>query len=268
MALILGGVDTALLATELRTFLAASMPASIDGVSQDLDDWLDANEEELETWLDTLMEHLGNWVDSISDHLTEAEADGLGDWLDTLEEDLETYIETGIEAFDDLIDGTSEADEIRAGEGDDEISAEGGSDDVHGGEGDDDLRGGAGADLLKGGAGNDVLLGGIGKDLLKGGAGADSFVFKTLKDSAAGAKRDVVHFSDADGDELDLTGIDASESLSGNQAFDWIGRKAFTGDEGELQLKGGLLRGDVDGDGRADFAIGVAGTLWADDILL
>lgn len=268
MALIVGGVDTALLAAEIKGFLAASMPASLNGVAQDLDDWVDSNEERLETWLDLVMEHLGTWVDGVSDHLSDEEADALGAWLDGLEGDLEAFIEAGLEAFDDMIDGTSEADEIRAGEGDDEVHAQAGSDRVFGGEGADYLDGGTGSDRLVGGTGDDTLIGGKGRDILKGGAGADTFVFKALSHSVAGSKRDVVYFSQSDGDEIDLTGIDADKTAGGNQAFSWIGQEAFSGEAGELRFADGILFGDVDGDRRSEFTIRIQGSLTADDILL
>ena len=44
MALIIGDVDTDALAAELKAFLAESMPGTLDGVTGDLDDWIDANQ--------------------------------------------------------------------------------------------------------------------------------------------------------------------------------------------------------------------------------
>ncbi|MHA3980979.1 calcium-binding protein [Halovulum sp. GXIMD14794] len=286
MAIIIGGINTDTLAEELKTFLAESLPSSLEGVTGDLDDWIDANEERLEYWLDNLMERLGNWVDRESESLSWQEADLLGDWLDNLEEDLETFLDEGLDALDNLIDGTEEADEIRAGDGDDEVYCFAGADEAYGGKGedllkggkgfdklvgggdDDKLVGGGGRDKMLGGSGDDVMIGGGGKDMYKGGSGADLFVFKTLKHSSAGANRDVVYFEDADGDEIDISRIDACESEAGNQEFEWIGRAAFSGMEGELQLKGGVLRADVDGDGNADFSIAIEGSLWVDDLIL
>ena len=42
--------------------------------------------------------------------------------------------------------------------------------------------------------------------------------------------------------------------LTGDQAFDFIGSADFTA-AGQLRFSGGMVRGDVDGDGQADFAI-------------
>jgi hypothetical protein len=40
-----------------------------------------------------------------------------------------------------------------------------------------------------------------------------------------------------------------------NDAFTFIGGDAFTGVAGQLQFKGGVLMGDINGDMQADFAI-------------
>jgi len=81
----------------------------------------------------------------------------------------------------------------------------------------------------------------------------------------------VVYFSHRDGDRIDLRTIDAKIGKAGNQAFSWVDRNdldaAFTGREGQLRFAGGVLMGDVDGDGRADFHIKVVGQLYASDVL-
>jgi serralysin len=52
------------------------------------------------------------------------------------------------------------------------------------------------------------------------------------------------------------SGIDADTSANpGNDRFDFIGRQGFHGGGGELRFAGGVLRGDVNGDRRADFEI-------------
>jgi Ca2+-binding RTX toxin-like protein len=120
----------------------------------------------------------------------------------------------------------------------------------------DVLMGGAGADTLIGGAGNDTLVGGAGADHLTGGVGADSFRF----DSAADATGDVVtDFNAAQGDKLDLRLIDANAGLAGDQAFAFIGSTGFGSVAGELRFAAGVLEGDVDGDGAADFQIQING---------
>ena len=79
-------------------------------------------------------------------------------------------------------------------------------------------------------------------------------------------------FSSAEGDRIDLAGIDANTTAGGNQAFDFIGTQGFHGVAGELRFGpgAGQIYGDVDGDGHADFAIAVPGvaSMSADDFML
>ncbi len=133
------------------------------------------------------------------------------------------------------------------------------------------LDGKAGADKLFGGKGGDLLHGGLGKDVLVGGAGADDFVFKSIADAGKGGQRDVVSdFSHAQGDDIDLSGIDANAKASGDQAFAFIGDKAFSGKAGQLKYENGIVAGDVDGDKVADFHIEIANhaALVANDFIL
>ena len=113
-----------------------------------------------------------------------------------------------------------------------------------------------GDDTLRGGAGADVLVGGPGRDALTGGSGHDLFRFRD-GDSLPGAA-DVIHDFDPDRDTIDLRAIDAIVG-GRNSAFDWIGRASFSDTAGELRIAsrdGDLwLRGDTDGDGRADLRI-------------
>jgi Ca2+-binding RTX toxin-like protein len=137
-----------------------------------------------------------------------------------------------------------------------------GADLLQGSAGNDMLMGLAGNDVLKGGSGNDKLYGGLGADDLYGGAGKDSFQFKALSDStvAAAAGRDTIFdFSGAAGDRIDLSGIDANAKTTANDAFSYVGTKAFSGKAGELryekQASDTYVYGDVNGDRKADFAI-------------
>ncbi len=138
---------------------------------------------------------------------------------------------------------------------------------LDGGAGHDRLHGGAGRDTLLGGSGADSLDGGMGADELTGGVGADIFTFR----SAAEAQGDIITDLNAgEGDRIDLRLIDAATTRTGDQAFTWIGSAGFGGIAGQLRFSSGVLEGDVDGDGSADFQIGLTGitTLASTSILL
>jgi serralysin len=155
--------------------------------------------------------------------------------------------------------------------GNDDLYGGAGNDDLYGGNGDDDLVGGSGDDDLVGGSGADYLLGGSGFDFLSGGSGADVFDFDFASDSAVGSRRDVISdFRASENDIIDLRTIDANERMGGNQNFSFIGGSAFSGKAGELQFKNGIVSGDTNGDGRADFQIKMNGVtkMYADDFIL
>lgn len=152
-----------------------------------------------------------------------------------------------------------------------------GADKLTGNDAANTLDGGAGADTLVGGGGNDVLIGGAGKDLLTGGTGADSFVFRSgdFSGTTATTADEIVDFSHAQGDRIDLHFIDAIPgTASVDDAFTYIGAAAFGKHAGELRYVVtagvGLLMGDLNGDGAADFAIRIDGgpALVAPDIVL
>jgi len=121
------------------------------------------------------------------------------------------------------------------------------------------LIGDAGDDLLSGRGGDDILAGGAGADRLEGGRGADLFVF-----AEADAGRDLIaDFNAAQGDRIDLSGIDADPGTWwADDPFTYVGGAAFSGAAGELRVAaadgGWEVTGDIDGDGVADFAILVA----------
>lgn len=141
------------------------------------------------------------------------------------------------------------------------------------------LSGGVGNDILNGGAGNDILIGGAGKDTLTGGTGADTFKFIAASESlgTTTADRDVVaDFVRAQGDKIDLSGIDANTTATvaatGNQAFNGtlISSTATFSVAGQLQLKAGVLYGNTDTDAAAEFSIALTGvtSLLATDFVL
>jgi Ca2+-binding RTX toxin-like protein len=137
---------------------------------------------------------------------------------------------------------------------------------LSGSQGSDSLYGNTGANVLQGWNGNDALIGRAGKDTLTGGAGADHFTFAALGDSVVGANADrITDFSHAQGDRIDLSGIDAKFTVAGDQAFSFIGTAAFTGVAGQLHIwqNAGqtIVSGDVNGNGTADFNIVLTGTI-------
>ncbi len=166
--------------------------------------------------------------------------------------------------------GTNDADRIAGAGKADLIFGNGGADHISGGRGSDALHGGLGKDRLYGGRGDDVLSGDGGADLLKGGRGADVFVFASLSDSRPGKRRDVVLDFRPDEDRIDLSGIDAHLGRPGSQSFRFLGDADFSGNARELVYSRGILAGDADGDGRADFELRLAGRpdLGADDLIL
>ena len=122
----------------------------------------------------------------------------------------------------------------------------------------DHIFGLLGDDSLSGLAGNDVLDGGAGQDLLFGGKGRDRFDFNSVTESVVGVTRDVIKdLHHAQHDKIDLRDIDANENVALDQAFKFIGSAHFTGHAGQLRFKNHVVQGDTDGDGTADFEIGM-----------
>lgn len=114
------------------------------------------------------------------------------------------------------------------------------------------------ANLLKGNGGGDVLNGLGGNDVLWGGAGADEFRF--FADSGIDTILDFLSGTDT----ISLAEIDADTFAEGDQAFSFIPGRTFSHTAGELLsysiLGANFLAGDADGDGLADFVIGVGGS--------
>jgi Ca2+-binding RTX toxin-like protein len=140
---------------------------------------------------------------------------------------------------------------------------------ITGNAGDNVIDGGDGNDTLVGGGGSDIITGGSGKDTMTGGSGNDLFVFHggdivsdRITDFASGQ------------DRIDLSALDANSSVSGTQAFSFVGTSAFSHAAGELHYEqiGGntYLSGDLDGDGNADFTIQLDGlhTIGSGDLVL
>ena len=163
-------------------------------------------------------------------------------------------------ANNDTLRGGADADLLRGGGGRDRLFGDAGNDRLLGEAGFDLLNGGAGRDRLSGGADADTLIGGGGVDTLIGGAGSDQFVFLRASDSPARAPDLVADFRR--GDRIDLQDLDLT----------FIARARFTADDQlRYEHRGGdtLIMADLNGDGRADFALRLDGIhqLSRDDFL-
>lgn len=164
-------------------------------------------------------------------------------------------------AGDDHLVGGGLNDRLSGLKGADALYGNGGRDLLAGGTGDDVLRAGDGKDKLIGGDGADTLVGGEGKDKLFGGTGGDVFRYESAAQSST-TSRDLI--SDLGvGDIIDLRLIDADVNTEGDQAFSLVSK--FGRHAGDLVLTYDnhshitLLQGDLDGNGKADFAIQIQG---------
>ena len=162
---------------------------------------------------------------------------------------------------DDTILGGDGTDSVMGDAGADLILGGNDNDTMGGGEGSDTLQGDVGRDLLLGGGGDDVLIGGASGDVMTGGLGSDIFLFTSVFHigTAAGNRDKITDFT-AGSDLLDLTVIDANTAVAGDQAFAYIGAAAFGNVAGQLRYStvDGLLQGDINGDGVADFSLFLA----------
>jgi len=113
-------------------------------------------------------------------------------------------------------------------------------------------------------------------DRFYGGTGADTFLFRDgdFAGMTSGTADRIHDFSQAEGDQLDFSNVDANTLTGGDQAFSFIGNAAFGHHAGELRYyqQSGVtyVAGDTNGDGVADFAVRIDGlfTIHASDLML
>ena len=162
------------------------------------------------------------------------------------------YVDGGTD--NDTLSGGDLTDDLRGGTGNDILSGRGG---------DDILTGSNDDDTLLGGRGDDLLIGGIGLDVLTGGADADVFKFSSAAEISSGTDRDRI---------TDFKHLTDTIDLSAFPDWLFIGGAAFSGVAGQLRYAAGpgVLSGDLDGDGTADFSLILDGkpALTAADLIL
>ncbi len=136
------------------------------------------------------------------------------------------------------LSGTTNADQIIAGDGGDTISGAGGNDLITGGGGADSITGGTGVCTINGAAGNDTIVGGttgssidggessdsitggIGNDTIIGGTGGDTINGGGGADSVTGGLGvDVFAFNIAKIDDVDTNVLHITDAFSGFDVF-------------------------------------------------
>jgi Ca2+-binding RTX toxin-like protein len=126
--------------------------------------------------------------------------------------------------------------------------------------GNDTITGSSSADTISGGGNDDRLIGGLGADQLTGGSGCDTFGFNSVAEiGIASGRYDIITDFVSQVDKIDLVNIDANLNVAGDQAFRYIGSAAFSRVAGQLRLADQILSGDINGDGIADFRLGLTG---------
>lgn len=158
---------------------------------------------------------------------------------------------------------------VRGSELADLIGGDDGSNTLVGRAGNDALWGFAGVDGLGGGVGDDLINGGADSDSLSGGTGNDTYIYTSVSDSLANVDgpfvADVIMDFDDGGwnDVIDLSAIDANETVGGDQAFFLDNGNGAT-EAGELFItdfsENGdavvtIIFADVTGDAVPDFGV-------------
>jgi Ca2+-binding RTX toxin-like protein len=175
------------------------------------------------------------------------------------------------ESGSDYLYGGSGNDYVLGGDGVDHLDGGLDNDRLEGGYGDDYLNGGAGIDALTGGIGSDdlygedgddTLIGGAGSDDLYGGLGNDTFKITNVFESGlTSSTRDHI-FDFTNGDQIDLSAIDAKVGNKTNDAFTFISNASnlsLANANGAVWFENGVLYGSNDRDTAAEFQIDLVG---------
>lgn len=125
------------------------------------------------------------------------------------------------------------------------------ADTFYGGKGTDFMYGGDGSDRLFGSSGKDQLTGGTGQDWLTGGNGSDLFIYTQAADAGRPDSSDVIMDFKSGDDKLDLHAF-----MAGGHFVAAL--TAGGGAQVAYNQATGVLSGDVNGDGAADFTITMA----------
>lgn len=138
---------------------------------------------------------------------------------------------------------------------------------------DNEITGSDIGNTLRGLGGNDRLVGGGGVDVLIGGAGNDTYVFRFASESSAGAaNRDTINGLRSGEDVIDVSGVDADFTISGNQAFVLDAGGTFDAGEFRFRVVGGntIIDFNTDADSTAEMQIVVSNVtgMTAADLIL
>ena len=156
----------------------------------------------------------------------------------------------------DTLRGGTGTDSLYGGTENDQLLGGSQSDVLYGGAGLDLLYGGSENDRLYGGSQSDLLQGGLGRDVLRGGSGADSFYFAFAAETSGRNQRDLIEDFTTGQDHIDLHRVAKNQVFIGNAAFHNISKEV------RYDAATGILSGDIDGNGAADYVINLgAGTV-------
>ena len=133
-----------------------------------------------------------------------------------------------------------------------------------GGLGADYISGGNGSDVLEGGSGKDTLIGGNGDDILRGGSGEDTFVFNSGAEAGNANLYDRITDFQSGYDKIDMRAFMAGGHFNGTAPL-----MAGQGPQITYDKANGMMYGDANGDGVADFQFYLNGapTVVATDFL-